>query len=204
MNRLASTALALAVFALGCESATEPADETLAPSEAVERTDAPTLNTFINNPGEVGFRVLRFENHAFFELQDPESPLRALHTTEPFCGGVLEPADIQLIADNPDDPMTDRVRLLLLADPINISILDTSQPGDCFGDKLIASGTGKLVNTDNDFFAFLNGAQGANAFGFQAQSTLSGPDGRAHYNGVLRIVAGKNVTRKFDFKLIGQ
>lgn len=204
MNRLASMALVFAVFALGCESTTEPADETVAPSEAMERTDAPTLNTFINNPGEVGFGIFRFESGVGMGLRDPESPLRAHHTTFPECGGVLELADVQVIADNPDDPMADRVRLLLLADPINIFVVDESQPGDCFGQKLIASGTGKLVNTDNDFFAFLNGAQGANAFGFQAQGALSGPDGRAHYNGVLRIVAGKNVTRKFNFRWLDQ
>lgn len=208
MSRLASTALALAVFALGCESATEPADETLAPSEAVERTEAPTLNTFTNNLDGGGPHIFRTDDGLIVAiLNDPETSLSAVHAPEPFCGGELEPVNTQFVVDNPDDPLADRIRRLILADDINIFIVDAAEPGGCFDAELIASGKGKLVSTDNDLTALLE--NNANAFGFSAHGTLTGVDGgTAHYNGVRKIVqvAGgqTQVNLKFNFKLLGQ
>ncbi|MFW6084953.1 MAG: hypothetical protein ACODAA_07055, partial [Gemmatimonadota bacterium] len=183
MRRLASTVLALAAFTLGCESATEPADEALAPSEAVERTEARTLDNFTNNLDGGGPHIFRLDDGLIVAiLNDPETSLSAVHSAVPFCGGDLEPVDMQFVLDNPDDPLADRIRRLMLADPINIFVVDTAQPGDCFSAELVASGTGKLVNTDNDLTALLE--NNANAFGYSAHGTLTGPAGRkAHYSG---------------------
>ncbi len=208
MSRLAITGLALAVFALGCESATEPADETLAPTEAVERTDAPTLNTFANNLEGGGPHIFRLDDGLIVAvLNDPETSLAAVHAAEPFCGGDLEPVDMQFVVDNPDDPLADRIRRLMLADPINIFVVDGAKSGGCFGAELIASGKGKMVSTDNDLTALLE--NNANAFGFSAHGTLTGVDGgTAHYNGVRKIVVKDGqptkATIQFNFTLPGQ
>jgi hypothetical protein len=54
----------------------------------------------------------------------------------------------------------------------------------------LAQGTARLVNTDNDFFAFLRDAPiRADAFGFTAQGTVNlASGGQAQYNAALRFV----------------
>lgn len=208
MNRLAATGLALAVFALGCESTTEPVDETLAPSEAVERTEARTLDNFTNNLDGGGPHIFRTDDGLIVAiLNDPETSLSAVHAPEPFCGGELEPVSTQFVVDNPDDPLADRIRRLMLADDINIFVVDAAEPGGCFDAELIALGKGKLISTDNDLTALLE--NNANAFGFSVHGTLSGVDGgTAHYNGVRKIVVKDGqppkATIQFNFEWLGQ
>jgi hypothetical protein len=74
----------------------------------------------------------------------------------------------------------------------------------------VARGTGKLVDTDNDFFIFGRETNNVNAFGFSAGGTLYGPGGQmAHYNGVSKVVwdgedfATAKVNEKFNFRWAG-
>jgi hypothetical protein len=150
--------------------------------------DAPSLN-FMNNPDNGNPKVWRYEDGAFLLIFDSDSPLVAVHTTFPNCGGELQPVSVQEIVDNPNDPFSDQVRQLLQADDINIYIVDLSASGACFGFGLVASGTGNLVNTDNDFWAFLHDNPNANAFGFTAQGSLTSPGGAGvRYSGVSKCV----------------
>lgn len=188
----------LLAFTFGCsENVNEPAQE------LVVDQAAPAFN-FNNNPDGGSTHIYRYNGNAFFVISDSESPLVVLHTMDPVCGaGALEPVDIQRVQENPDDPMSGRVRQLQLADPINIFIGDTSQEGECFGTKLVASGTGKLVETDNDRFYAGKG----NAFGFRASGVLYSPSGqKAHYNGQIHFAANENQVHRiqtFNFKWVG-
>lgn len=207
-HKLSLVALALAVGLVAC--ADQPSPTAL--SEGV--APAPAFN-YLNNPDNGNARIFRFESHVFFLIfQFPNTlppagtpDLVAVHSTTPNCGGILEPADFQSVVDNPTDPTAGKVRELIQADPINIFIVDLSQSGNCFGFQLVARGTGKLVNTDNDFFVAGNNA---NAFGFTAQGQLTGPTGqKAHYNGVSKISWDGDtgdrffVNEHFNFKFIG-
>lgn len=160
-----------------------------ATDEAVFSPDVRTLDNFSNNPDNGNDRVFRFEQNVFFVIFDPNSTLAVAHSSFPDCGGDLEPVSTQWIQDNPDDPLSAKIREVTLADPINIFVVDLAQAGNCFGFRLVASGTGKLVNTDNDIFTFLRPNNNANAFGFTAQGRLTAPAGdRVHYNGVSKVV----------------
>jgi len=199
------------VLTFGC------ADQLTTPTALNEAAPAPAFN-FLNNPDNGNARIFRFEQHVFFlifQFPDAAPPagtpdLVAVHTTTPDCGGILEPADLQAVLEDPDDPFFNQVRQVTLADPINIFIVDLSQAGSCFGLELVASGTGKLVDTDNDLFIFLRDSNNANAFGFTAQGQLYSPAGQiAHYNGVSKISWDGNtgarffVNEHFNFKWIG-
>ena len=197
----APTVLVLAVaMALGC------ADQPTTPSTMTDGVGLAPAFTFIKNPDNGNPHIYRFESDVFYLIfQFPSGPppagtpdLVAVHSTTPDCGGGLEPADIQQVIENPDDPASGKIRELTLADPINIFIVDLSQPGSCFGFELVASGEGKLVNTDNDVLVFLRDSNNANAFGFTAHGQLYGPDGRmAHYNGASKVTWDGNDGSKF-------
>ncbi|TFH19802.1 MAG: hypothetical protein E4H03_13285 [Myxococcales bacterium] len=185
--QLTAFAVTLGLVAGACSENTTP---TAASETGIEAVTTVAHN-FGNNPDNGNDRIFRFEQDAFFLIFDANSSLVAAHTSTPCAlGGILEPISTQWIIENPDDPFSGQVRETLLADPINIYILDLAQGGDCFGFALVASGTGKLVNTDNDFYSFLNpDTHRSNAYGFTAQGQLTGADGsKMHYNGVLKVV----------------
>jgi len=198
MVRFAPLVLVFVLFSLACT------DEPTSPVAPNETAPAPAFN-FNNNPDGGSTHIYRYNGNFFFVIEDSESPLVSLHTTAPVCGaGILEPVDIQRVQENPDDPMSGKVRQLQLADPINIFVGDTSQPGTCFGIKLLASGTGKLVETDNDRFA---AGDNANAWGFVASGVLYSPSGqKAHYSGHIKFAANDNKfhrDQKFNFRWAG-
>lgn len=191
--RLTSLAMALGLVVGACGEQPVPT----ATDEAVFSTGVRTLDNFSNNPANGNDRVFRFEQNVFFlifqfpdDVPPPGTPdLVAVHSSTPDCGGILEPVGTQWIMDNPDDPLSAKIREVTLADPVNIFVVDLAQAGSCFGFRLVASGTGKLVNTDNDIFTFLRPNNNANAFGFTAQGRLTTPAGdRVHYNGVSKMV----------------
>ena len=191
--RVTALAVALGLMAGACSEQPAPT----AAGEAVFSTGSRTFDNFSNNPDNGNDRIFRFEQDVFLllfqfpnDFPPPGIPdLVAIHSSTPDCGGILEPVSTQWVQDNPDDPISAKIREVLLADPINIFVVDFAQEGNCFGLNLVASGTGKLVNTDNDLFVFLRPHNNANAFGFTAQGRLTTPGGdRVHYNGVSKLV----------------
>lgn len=194
------------------------------PAEPVSNEDdgvasvasAATLDNFLNNPDNGNERIFRVEDQVFLILFDdtPGSTLAAVHSSFPQCGGSPVPVSLQEILHNPDDPLAGRVNVLLQATDVNIRIIDTADPGSCFGNRLVAGGTGRLQITDNDLF--VEGKSSANAFGFMANATLTTPSGAtAHYNAIQRtswkvetingtedfIVIFDHVTENFNLKI---
>ncbi len=138
--------------------------------------EVPAFN-FNNNPYGGSIHIFRSGTYVFYVLYDTETSLAAVFSSTPDCGGILEPADLQRVAEDPYDPIHSKVRELTLADPINIFIVDLSQAGACFGFDLFASGTGKATATDSDFYSFFRPNNNANAFGFMGRGTVVDADG---------------------------
>lgn len=200
-----ATLLFLAVFACA-EQPTSPADL----AETSEVTVDP-LSNFNNNPDGGSIHIFRYQRHVVFALFDPNSSLAAAITTADQCGGgVLEPADVQDVVEDPDAGPFTRVRELILADPVNIHIVDFSSPGSCFGLAQVAQGTGKAMLTDNDVTAFLIPGNNANAFGIMANGKLVDDTGqRWTFSGQTRFVwdgedlSTLKVNEKFNLKPTG-
>lgn len=181
-----ATLLFLAMFTIACaEQPTSPADL----ADASEVTVDP-LSNFNNNPDGGSIHIFRFQSHVVFAIFDPNSSLAAAITTANECGGgVLEPADIQDVDQDPDAFPFTRTRELIQADPVNIHIIDESLPGDCFGFAQVAQGTGKAMLTDNDVNTFLIPNNNANAFGIKANGKLADAAGQSwHFSGHARFV----------------
>ena len=166
---------------------------------------------FNNNTDGGSLHIYRSQNYAFFVVYDTESPLAAVLSSTPDCGGFLEPADVHRVVEDPYDVIHSRVKELTLADPINIFIVDLSQDGACFGYDLVASGSGKLVSTDSDLYAFFRPNNNANAFGFSAHGKVVDGDGRTwHFNGLNRFewdgedFATLKATEQFNHKPTGK
>ncbi|MCL7979804.1 MAG: hypothetical protein M8865_07860 [marine benthic group bacterium] len=196
------TAIAL-IAATGCDrQPVEPVPEA--------GGDAVTFN-FNNNPDGGSLNIYRTERDAFFVLFDPESTLAAVLSSTPDCGGFLEPADMQRVVKDPYDVVNSQVRELMIADPINIFIVDLATGGGCFGYGLVATGAGKLVSNDNDLYAFFRENRNANAFGFGAHGKVVDTSGRKwHFNGHNRFVwdgqdfATLKATEQFNLRPTGK
>lgn len=158
------------------------------PTASVE----PQLN-WMNNPDNGNIRIARFQEHFATSWTDPRNGLRATHTTVPLgnCGPQVEldPLDVQdvgLFIDGDEfflswlhRNMTGRLWVI---------VRDPSQPGTCFGNKLIAEGWGEMHYTDNDVFGAGPDDQNANAWGFAGRGTLTTPQGtQVRYNGHARF-----------------
>jgi hypothetical protein len=145
---------------------------------------------WMNNPDNGNVRFARFELDYFMSWTDPSKGLRALHTTYPLspdCGpqDVLDPIDAQNIGLSTDPKIRANWQ-----GPVWIVIRDVTQPGTCFGNKLVAQGPGRLHYTDNDFSGPGPDAANTNAFGWMGAGEVTTPDGvRLHYNGSLRYTA---------------
>jgi hypothetical protein len=147
---------------------------------------------WMNNEDNGNIRIQRFKEEFAFSWTDPTNGLRATHTTFPIpfldkperdCGlqgKRLDPLDVQ------------DVGLFLEGDlfftswlrrnekgGVWVIIRDVSQSGDCYGNKLIAEGPGRIHYTDNDLFGVVEGDENANAFGVGASATVVTPDGRS-------------------------
>lgn len=196
MRRLIPLTVVLALFlVLSCDQQpVEPPDQTLAAE--------PQLN-FMNNPDNPNPRIYRFEDHFMYFFSDVSNGLRAGHTTlplsDPGCGAleVFEPLDFQNVEDiNEDEFLLSRIHQLFHGE-VFIVVRDETQEGDCFEDRLVATGMGTVKGTDNDVIAWypyyvtgeFNDRHNANAFGFSAHGVLTAPDGSVYkYNGVHRVV----------------
>lgn len=203
MRRVLTSLIALTlVAATACDR--QPVGPPAGPEQA-----APDFN-FNNNPWGGSEHIFRSEYYAFFVVYDTESPLAAVLSSTPDCGGLLEPADRQRVVEDPYDPIYSQVHELLIADPVNIFVVDLSRGGACFGFDLVASGEGKLVNTDNDYYAFFHDRNNSNAFGFRASGKVFDADGGSwHFNGMVHQVwdgedfATLKATEQFNLKPTG-
>lgn len=148
--------------------------------------------------------VLRYQDHFAQSWTDANSSLRATHTTFPIpfgdeaetdCGPQADLATIdftQIGVVNPIDFFASELHLK--ADgPVWVIVRDLSQPGDCYGVKLVAEGPGEIRYVDNDAFGVAPGEFAKNEWGFKASGTLTTPDGRtltyrgtAHYTMKVR------------------
>ena len=179
-------ALVLAVLTVACDQGvpTQPAAGVTAP--------APMLN-FTNNPDTGNDRIFRIETGGVgFGIFDPNSSLLAILSTTAFCdASEFHTVSIQEIYENPDDPTAGQIRQLMKGKDLNMWVVDdaTYPNGDCFGRDLVASGTGSVVQTDNDLFAILRDNKNKNSFGATGHGKLTTVDGeRLHYNATIRIV----------------
>ena len=169
------------VAATGCDR--QPVAPTAEPDAG-----APVFN-FNNNPDGGSLHIYRSQYYAFFLLFDTETPLVAVLSSTPDCGGFLEPADVQNIVEDPYDVIHHRVHELMVADPINIFIVDLAAEGACFGFDLVASGSGKLISTDSDYYSFFRPNNNSNAFGFNVHGKVVDRDGQSwNFSGHNRTV----------------
>ncbi len=191
---------------LGCSDLTSPT----APDDSSAATSEARHSKWTNNPDNGNPRI--FRNEVFFAASwtDPKTGLRATHTTRPLgdpvetdCGLLeridpIEHQDVGLF--NPDDPGSSRIRHVVKGD-VWVIVRDQTQPGDCFGDLLIAEGPGRFHSNDNDvFFSVENNT---NVWGFSGHGNLTTTDGGSlRYNGHLRLQAGFDVEDEFFFRVL--
>ncbi|MFL5447304.1 MAG: hypothetical protein ACJ8AP_14910 [Gemmatimonadales bacterium] len=150
--------------------------------------------------------VIRFEDHFAQSWTGANGSLRATHTTfpipfgdppepEPDCGPQEDLAMInwkRVGVENPVDFFLSEFHINA-SGPVWVIVRDLSQPGDCYGVKLIAEGLGTIRYLDNDWFGQNEGQTHANSWGFLASGTLTTPDGRTlRYQGVSRYVVTFN------------
>lgn len=198
--------LALVLLAsLGCNDITSPVERGDSPSLSSESTQA----KWDNNPGNL--RVYR-DPVGFFAASwtDPETGLRATHTTVPLgapgandCGllDLIDPVDHQDVLVGPD-PSFDGGRIIhVIDDELWIIVRDLTQPGDCFGAKLVAEGPGDFHGNDNDVSFTVNNND--NTWGFSGHGNLTTPDGGSlRYNGHVRFIAGFDQNDEDFFRVL--
>lgn len=190
--RVSAVCLLCAGLVIGCEQS---------PPTAVPQV-GPSFN-FSNGPANPGI-VLRTDRNDFFFFVDDKSLLVAFGSTGdgPFpcaTSTVLTPGDLQRIVRDPSsgtDPDAFPELRLFVADELFMFVYDwTGMPNPFTCDFIlngprIAEGTARLVNTDNDFFAFLrDDAPRTNSFGWQAHGTLQDllNGGQVRFSGHVRI-----------------
>jgi len=162
-------------------------DQPIAPPA---RGPAVTAN-WMNNPDNGNFRIERFEGGVAVCWTDPDTGLRACHSTTPLGGGTepdcgpqqdLDPVAHQHLGI--DDFAEIHVNVI---GDVFITVRDVTQSGDCFGAQLVAEGMGQFHYTDNDADGTPPWDNNANAWGFMATGVLTTPGGEAvQYHGVAR------------------
>lgn len=145
-------------------------------------------------------QVIRYQDHFVQSWTDASSSLRATHTTFPIpfngapetdCGPQADLATINYQQVGVVDPVDFFLSELHInaSGPVWVIVRDLSQPGDCYGVKLIAQGPGEIRYLDNDQLGALPGQTKANAWGFVASGTLTRPNGtKVSYQGTARYV----------------
>jgi len=145
---------------------------------------------WMNNPDVGNLKVYRYEDAMAACWTDPTNGLRACHATVPLGGGGEPDCGLQ----SPGDPgawqevLVDDEAFRTIsnaAGEVWITIRDTGAPGECFGQALVAEGTGRMRYNDNDSYGA--GAHNANTWGFTATGSLLRPGGETlGYNGHAR------------------
>jgi len=170
-------AMLVAAVAAGC-----------APGDDASPQSAPLFAAGPSHPGRSG--ILRIGDEIGFFVTDAERGFTAFHglgaPLAEICAGAppaLDSFDLQLLFSP-----TGALHALFVQKAHNVWIYPASPPGCTAWSELplLASGTARIVRTDNDLTAV---GPGANAFGWQATGTLAGPGGeRISYAETVRLV----------------
>lgn len=181
MQKMLILAMASLVSIAGCaESPSEPAV-----------VDAPSFGLAENSGGA---SIARYDRIYFLIAYDAEKQLLVAHSAGnglPSCGIPITEAQLGSVQDviSPEDALL--VNTLMQADPAFIWVWST--PVANFAavrcTPPLGKGVGRLVSTDNDFYADVVDHTRVNSFGYTAQGTLVGSEGQAiQYSGVFRTV----------------
>jgi hypothetical protein len=144
----------IAIVAVNCDQ--QPA----APVTDQAVAEAPTFD-WMNNPDNGNEKVYRsYEDFILCIGFDNAPNLRACHSnlvlddTEADCGlqQAEAPNSYQDVGPLNEDNFFDNDFHMIRKGDVWVTIRDISQPGDCFGDALVAEGWAKYVGTDNDIF----------------------------------------------------
>jgi hypothetical protein len=170
-------------------------DQPVAPRSDTRTFTGAKANDFTNNP-DVNLRIWRGQSDFAIGWSDPTNGLRAAHWTYdagPGCGTTPEGGfmDAQIVINS-----RDTIARLIgnYKGRVWIRVRDMNQPGDCFGNKLVASGWGTLHYTDTDMLAETpTGHNSPDAWGVMAEGSLTTPDGaKVQYSGHVRQVWDDN------------
>jgi hypothetical protein len=157
--------------------------------------EAPSFN-WMNNRDNGNPRIYRSETDWVYCWSDAEGTdnepngLRACHGTLPLGDGTETDCGLQEGGDPVEFQevgLFEDLESLIHAvhkGELFITIRDQTQPGNCFGDALVAQGYGKFMYVDNNILASTKGGA-MNAFEVKANSNaLETPDGqRVNYRG---------------------
>lgn len=166
------------------------------PTAPLEET-SPAFN-WINNPYTGNLRITRFMDGFAACWSDATNGLRACHSTVPLgdgtetdCGpqAVLDPVPFQWVGViDPIDFFSSWIHQNARG-KVWITVRDLTQPGACFGSRLIAEGWGTAQNNDNDLFGAAPDDKNANAWRFAGRGALTTPAGAAvSYTGHIQFV----------------
>lgn len=152
---------------------------------------------WMNNPDNGNVRITRYESEFIVCWSDATNGLRACHSTIPLgdgtetdCGpqAVLDPIEVQEVGLIDEIDFFASWLHLNAKGKLWVTVRDLTQPGDCFDNKLIAEGWGRVHNNDNDLFGTGPGDNNANAWGFRGHGRLTTPGGRrVVYNGHIHF-----------------
>ena len=151
---------------------------------------------FLNNPDNGNPRIWRGEDYWRFCWSDADSDYRdrVCHVSYPWPGGPPQACDIPdvgpaLSHQDVGDWDTDNPRILhVIKGDTWVTIRDTWEEGDCYGNAEVASGWGKFMVLDNDVFGIAEGDNNANTWQYKGTGTLMTPGGqKVSYNGKLHI-----------------
>jgi hypothetical protein len=152
----------------------------------------------MNNPYNGNLRITRFKDGFAACWSDAANGLRACHSTVPLgdgteadCGpqALLDPIPFQWVGViDPVDFFASWIHQNARG-TVWITVRDLTEPGVCFGNKLVAEGWGTVKNNDNDLLGTAPGDKNANAWGFGGRGTLTTPaGGTIGYDGHIRFV----------------
>ncbi|MEJ2548509.1 MAG: hypothetical protein P8125_11980 [Gemmatimonadota bacterium] len=150
---------------------------------------------FLNNPDNGNPRITRYEDYWRFCWSDADSEYRyrVCHVSFPYpepqgcdisdLGPPLSHFDLgDWDVDNP------RIHHIIKGETW-VTIRDTWQEGDCFGNVEVASGWGKFMHLDNDVFGTAEGDRNANTWQYKGTGQLMTPGGdEVAYNGRLHLL----------------
>jgi hypothetical protein len=169
------------------------------PSAPLQQTPAVAAD-FINNPDNGNPRILRSQQDLAVSWTDPSNGLRATHWTYNAidgCGDTPPGAvDWQQVATLDTIDFYASRFIENAKGRVWIRIRDTTKPGDCFGNLLVAQGWGTIHYLDSDQIGNWPPDQTyVDAYGFEADGVLTTPDGgqvnyRGYWHGVFDSDAG--------------